>query len=249
MLPRAVAVVGYKNSGKTRVVETLVSELVKRGRRVGTLKHTADDIKLDTPGKDTQRHRDAGSRATAIIQESTAAIFLDQHLSLQQVTEKLGPLDILIIEGFKSHNTHARILVPRENSDLDQLRNSLEIAYVKMPESKFDMETDLPLFNLDQVTELTDLVEAKAFPILPGLNCHSCGYDDCLSMGQALLAGEAEITQCVGYKSNFTFKVNDANVPLNNFTRSAIQNVILGFIKTLKGVEEAEKVYLEFETK
>jgi molybdopterin-guanine dinucleotide biosynthesis protein B len=249
MPPRAVAVVGYKNSGKTRVVETLVSELVKRGRRVGTLKHTADDIKLDTPGKDTQRHRDAGSRATAIIQESTAAIFLDQHLSLQQVTEKLGPLDVLIIEGFKSHNTHARILVPRENSDLDQLRNGLEIAYVKMPESKFDMKTDLPLFNLNQIAELTDLVEAKAFPILPGLNCHSCGYDDCLSMGQALLAGEAEITQCVRYKSNFTFKVNDTNIPLNNFTRSAIQNVILGFIKTLKGVEEAEKVYLEFETK
>ena len=249
MPPKAVAVVGFKNSGKTRVVETLVSELVKRGRRVGTLKHTADDLKLDTPGKDTQRHRDAGSRATAIILESTAAIFLDQNLSLQQVTEKLGPLDILIIEGFKSHNTHARILVPRENSDLDQLRNGLEIAYVKMPESKFDMKTDLPLFNLYQAAELTDLVEAKAYPILPGLNCHSCGYDNCLSMGQALLAGEAEITQCVGYNSNFTFKVNDANVPLNNFTRSAIQNVILGFIKTLKGVEEAEKVYLEFETK
>ena len=247
MPARAVAVTGYKNSGKTRVVETLTRELTKRGNKVGTIKHTADDINLDTPGKDTQRHRAAGSHATAILQENTTAVFLDRHLTLQQAAEHLGPLDFLVIEGFKTLGTHARILVPRENSELDSLRNGLEIAVVKVPESKYNAESELPTLSLDQASKLADIVETKAYPLLPGLNCHGCGYDDCKSMGEALLAGEAQINQCVGYGSSFTLKVNDQEVPMNNFTRATMENVILGFLKTLKGGDEARKIKLEFE--
>jgi molybdopterin-guanine dinucleotide biosynthesis protein B len=247
MPAKTIAVTGYKNSGKTRVVEALVRELTKRGNKVGTIKHTADDITLDTPGKDTARHREAGSRATALLQENTAAIFLDQHLTLQQAAKKLGPLDYLIIEGFKTKDTHARILVPRMNEELEKLRNGLEIAVVKVPESRFNKETDLPVFTLEQASELVDIVEARSFSMLPGLDCHSCGYQDCISMGVGLLAGEAVITQCVGYGSSFNLRVNDVDVPLGNFTREAMQNVILGFIKTLKGGEEARKISLEFE--
>lgn len=247
MPARAVAVTGYKNSGKTRVVETLTRELTKRGYKVGTIKHTADDINLDTPGKDTQRHREAGSNATAILQENTTAVFLDKHLTLQQAAEHLGPLDFLVIEGFKTLDTHARILVPRKNSELDSLRNGLEIAVVKVPDSKYDAETDLPVLSLDKASELADIVEAKAYPLLPGLNCHGCGYDDCKEMGKALLAGEAEINKCVGYGSSFSLRVNDQEVAMNNFTRATMENVILGFLKTLKGGDEARKIKLEFE--
>lgn len=247
MPAKTIAVTGYKNSGKTRVVEALTAELTKRGYKVGTIKHTADDISLDTPGKDTARHRKAGSIATALLQEKAAAIFLDKHLTLQQAAEKLGPLDYLIIEGFKSKDTQARIIVPRNDEELDSLRNGLEIAAVKVPESSLGSVDDLPVYSLDQASSLADLVESRAFPMLPGLDCHSCGYHDCIQMGAGLLAGEASITQCVGYGSSFSLKVNDVNVPLGNFTREAMQNVILGFIKTLKGGEEARKIQLEFE--
>lgn len=247
MPAKAVAVTGFKNSGKTRVVEALTKELTERGYKVGTLKHTADDITLDTPGKDTSRHRAAGSGATAILQENTTAIFIDQHLSLQQAAEKLGPLDYLIIEGFKTKDTHVRIIVPRENGELEQLMNGLEIAVVKVPESKFDKKTGIPVFSISQASELADNVEARAFPMLPGLDCHSCGYPDCKSMGAALLAGESEITQCVGYKTDFMLKVNGSDIPLGGFTRKALQNVVLGFIKSLKGGDGAKKVRLEFE--
>jgi molybdopterin-guanine dinucleotide biosynthesis protein B len=247
MPAKAVAVTGFKDSGKTRVVEALTQELTQRGYKVGTLKHTADDIILDTPGKDTSRHRKAGSSATAILQENSTAIFIDQHLTLQQTAAKLGPLDYLIIEGFKSKGTHARIIVPRKNEELDKLKNNLEIAIVKVPESEFTEETNLPFYTLVQASELADIVETKAFPMLPGLDCHSCGYPDCKTMGTALLAGSAEITQCVGYRKDFLLKVNDTDVPLGGFTRKALKNVILGFIKSLKGGEDPRKVHLEFE--
>ena len=249
MPAKTVAVTGFKNSGKTRVVEALTKEITLRGYKVGTLKHTADDITLHTPGKDTSRHRVAGSTATAILQENTTAIFLDQHLTLQQTVEKLGPLDYLIIEGFKTKDTHARIIVPRENGELEQLRNGLEIAAVKVPESRFNEETEVPVYTINQASELVDLVEAHAFPMLPGLDCHSCGYPDCKTMGAALLRGESEITQCIGYKGGFNLKVNGSDIPLGGFTRKALQNTLLGFIKTLKGCEDPKTIQLEFEEK
>jgi len=243
MPPKTVSVTGFKNSGKTMVVEALVKELSTRGRRVGTLKHTADDIDLDTPGKDTSRHRDAGSIATGILQDNTTALFIDERLSIHQVAEKLGLIDILVIEGFKTVDTHARIIVPREDGDVEKLSNGLEIATVKIPGSRY---TGAAL-TLDDATKIADIVEKKAYPMLPGLDCHSCGYDDCKSMGAALLAGEAELSQCVGYRTDGALKVNGVDVAMGNFVRDIMKNVVLGFIKSLKGGEKARKVELSFE--
>lgn len=243
MPPKTVSVTGFKNSGKTSVVEVLVKELSSRGYKVGTLKHTADDIVLDSPGKDTSRHREAGSIATGILQENTTAIFIDQKLSLHQAAEKLGAIDYLVIEGFKTVDTHARIIVPREDGEVEKLSNGLEIAIVTIPESKYRGEA----LTLKDSTKLADIVEEKAFPMLPGLDCRSCGYDECRQMGAALLAREAKLEQCVGFRHDGVLKVNGVDVPMNNFIRKAMQNVVLGFIKTLKGAEEARKVELSFE--
>lgn len=243
MPPKTVSVTGFKNSGKTRVVEAIVEELSTRGYKVGTLKHTADDIVLDSPGKDTSRHREAGSVATGILQENTTALFLDQKISLHQAAEKLGAIDYLIIEGFKTVDTHARIIVPREDSEIEKLDNGLVIAIVMVPESKYSGEA----LNLEESEKLADIVEEKAYPMLPGLDCHSCGYDDCRQMGIGLIIGEAKLGQCVGYRTDGTLRVNGVEVPMNNFIRKAMQNVVLGFVKTLKGAEEAKKVELTFE--
>jgi molybdopterin-guanine dinucleotide biosynthesis protein B len=243
MSPKTVSVTGFKNSGKTTVVEALVRELSSRGHIVGTLKHTADDIDLDTPGKDTRRHRDAGSVATGILQENTTALFIDERLTIHQAADKLGVIDILVIEGFKTVDTHARIIVPREEGDVDKLANGLEIATVKIPGSRYMGEA----LTLDDAAKIADIVEERAYPMLPGLDCHSCGYDDCKSMGAALLVGEAELSQCVGYRSDAMLKVNGVDVAMGNFVRGIMKNVVLGFIKSLKGGEKARKVEISFE--
>jgi molybdopterin-guanine dinucleotide biosynthesis protein B len=243
MPPKTVSVTGFKNSGKTSVVEALVRELSSRGRRFGTLNHTADDIDLDTPGKDTSRHRDAGCVATGILQENTTALFIDEKLSIHQAAEKLGAIDYLVIEGFKTVDTHARIIVPREDGDIEKLSNGLEIATVMIPGSKYTGEA----LTLDDAAKIADIVEERVYPMLPGFDCHSCGHDDCKSMGAALLAGEAELNQCVGYRSNGVLKVNGMEVTMGNFVREIMKNVVLGFVKTLKGREVARKVELSFE--
>jgi molybdopterin-guanine dinucleotide biosynthesis protein B len=245
--PRTVAVVGFKDSGKTRVVEALVGELTRRGHRVGTVKHTAENIDFDTPGKDTRRHRDAGAVATTILHDNAAAFFMDDHVTIQDAVRCLGALDFLVIEGFKTLDTHARILVPREDGDVDKLRNGLEVAAVKMPGSGFNGDGGVEAVELSDAAKLTDIVESRAYPMLPGVNCHGCGYPDCRTLGKAVLGGDADATQCVRNYVAFTLKVNDESVPLNNFTRRALTNMLMGFIKTLKGGEKSERVELAFE--
>ena len=62
---KILGVVGTKNTGKTTLVTLIVSELVNRGYRVGTVKHTHHE--LDLEGKDTWKHREAGSRVSGGI--------------------------------------------------------------------------------------------------------------------------------------------------------------------------------------
>lgn len=243
MAPKTVSVVGFKNSGKTRVVEALVTELSDRGYRVGTLKHTGDDVLLDSPGKDTSRHREAGSIATGILQENTSAIFMDQKLTLHQAAEKLGPLDYLIIEGFKNVDTHPRIIVPRTDEDMEKLVNGPVLAVMTLPSSDYTGNS-IPYGESDK---LADLVMEKAYPMLSGLDCGSCGYENCREMGEALLMDETELEKCVGFRDDGVLRVDGVMVPMNNFIQKAMQNVVLGFIKTLKGGGEARHVELSFE--
>jgi molybdopterin-guanine dinucleotide biosynthesis protein B len=245
--PKTVAVVGFKDSGKTMVVEALVAELTQRGRRVGTLKHTAENIAFDTPGKDTARHRDAGAKAAAILHQDAAAIFIDDHVPIGDAVRALGDLDVLVIEGFKTVDTHARILVPRGDDDIPQLTNGLEIAAVKIHGSKFMGDTSLPVVNLTDAEALADIVEEKAYPILPGVNCRGCGYEDCRSLGEAILSGEADAKQCVRNSVEFTLRVNDEPVPLGGFVQRAFKGMLLGFLRSLKGGDHPQRVEIAFE--
>jgi molybdopterin-guanine dinucleotide biosynthesis protein B len=184
---RVVSVIGYKNSGKTRVVESLVRELSSRGHQVGTLKHSAEDVLLDTPGKDTWRHREAGSRATAIMHDRSAAVFFDRFLTVREAVDRLGRLDYVVIEGLKTLETTPKIIVPRNRGDLESLTDGLEVAIARMPD--------------------VDIAEVGGVPVIP----------------------------------------IDSPGRLADVVQTAFRNVVMGFVRSLKGVGEPSRVELSFE--
>src|SRR5512146_1450381 len=99
-----VSVVGKSNVSKTTFLEKLIPELVRRGYRVGTVKHDVHGFELDTPGKDTWRHRQAGSRAVAISGPDKIALFLgvEREAKLDEVAELIdGQVDLILTEGYK----------------------------------------------------------------------------------------------------------------------------------------------------
>lgn len=76
MAPARIHIVGRKNSGKTTLVCDLVRQLNSRGIKVATVKHTHHDHELDTPGKDSHKHRQAGAAAVGILSPQMTAMFI-----------------------------------------------------------------------------------------------------------------------------------------------------------------------------
>ena len=65
---RLYGVTGWKNAGKTGLMERLVTEISSRGFSVSTLKHAHHSFDVDQPGRDSHRHRVAG--ATEVLLSS-----------------------------------------------------------------------------------------------------------------------------------------------------------------------------------
>jgi molybdopterin-guanine dinucleotide biosynthesis protein B len=96
---------GWSGSGKTTLVEKLIPRFVQRGLRVSLIKHAHHNFDVDTPGKDSYRHRRAGaseilvtsSRRWVLMHELRGA----QEPSFDEQVKHLSPCDLLLVEGFK----------------------------------------------------------------------------------------------------------------------------------------------------
>lgn len=97
-----IHVVGRKNHGKTTLIVDLVGHLSEQGVRVGTIKHTSHAHELDTPGKDSHRHRVAGASPAAIVSEGLVALYLSRNPATDSY-DQLAPLfrdcDLVLVEG------------------------------------------------------------------------------------------------------------------------------------------------------
>ena len=96
---------GYSGSGKTTLIEQLIPLITQRRLTVSLIKHAHHTFDVDTPGKDSHRHRTAGctevlvtsSRRWALIHELRGAPEPD----LADQIKHISPCDLLLVEGYK----------------------------------------------------------------------------------------------------------------------------------------------------
>jgi molybdopterin-guanine dinucleotide biosynthesis protein MobB len=108
---------GWSGSGKTTLMEGLLRHLVGLGYRVSTLKHTHHGIDLDSPGKDTFRHRQAGATEVVLLSASRWVVMHELRNGEgeprpEDLARRLTPVDLLLVEGFKSIR-HPKIEIHR----------------------------------------------------------------------------------------------------------------------------------------
>lgn len=112
---RVHGVIGWRNSGKTTLMERLVADITGRGMTVSTVKHVHHDVDLDQPGKDTFRHRSAGATEVVLAGARRFALMREHHgpePELAEVLSRLAPVDLVLVEGYK-RDAHPKVEVWR----------------------------------------------------------------------------------------------------------------------------------------
>lgn len=157
-----LSIVGCGKCGKTTMVERLVAELTRRGYAVGTLKHDVHGFQMDHEGKDTWRHKQAGARAVVIIGPDQVGLVRStphQEFSVHDAIALLGPVDLVITEGFK------RAPFPKIEI-FSSVRNEGALLCADDPNllavaGDIPVETSLPIFDWNDIISIADFVAAR----------------------------------------------------------------------------------------
>ena len=102
---RTFGFAGWSGSGKTTLVEKLIPRFVQRGLRVSLIKHAHHNFDVDTPGKDSHRHRQAGASEILVTSSRRWVLMHElrgtQEPSFDEPLKRISPCDLLLVEGFK----------------------------------------------------------------------------------------------------------------------------------------------------
>jgi len=156
---RIVAVVGFSEAGKTRLVVRLIGELKARGLRVAAVKRCSHGFTLDTEGKDTADFSRAGADGVAMISpDGWAALRKVGDVAAPALAVRLFPdADVVLIEGGKGASG-----VPK----IEVLRSCVSGTLTGRPGELLAVVSDgpppggapVPVFRPDEAARLADLI-------------------------------------------------------------------------------------------
>jgi molybdopterin-guanine dinucleotide biosynthesis protein B len=212
-----IGVVGYKDTGKTRVVEGLVAFLSGKGFIVGTVKHIDHDSSLQPLATDSKRHLDAGAHTVVVVGENIVEILKSGGNTLKtgspqtsdldaNVAAYLFSCDCIIVEGFKKEGIPKVAVVSGDTAILKDAKNIVAVV------STGDRPDNIPGFGPDEIDKLgTHLIEN-------------------------------DILKVAG--SRISLVIDGKPVRLNEFVRTSLAGVIQGFITSLRDIEDPSTIEL-----
>jgi molybdopterin-guanine dinucleotide biosynthesis adapter protein len=155
---RVYGIIGWKNAGKTSLMERLVADITARGLTVSTIKHVHHDVDLDQPGKDTFRHRVAGASEVVLASANRFAL-LREHRgaepALTDVLARLSPVDLVLVEGYK-RDSHAKIEVFRDGEGRILIQPDDPTVHAVATDAVVDVT--VPVLDLNDTQAVADFV-------------------------------------------------------------------------------------------
>lgn len=220
----AVALVGYKKSGKTSLAVALAQEFRRQGYTVAAAKCSHNH--LDMPGTDTAKLHAVCDAVAGLGPSETLVSW-----PTQQYLADLLPLlhaDVLLVEGCKDQKWLPRILVSSEEQPAD---NALE------PELALGVWGEPAPPGIQVFSDTPSLAQhiLKNGFLLPGLDCGACGREDCAGLLRDIVAGKVTPDACQARKSDLRITINGQELGLNPFVRDIIGGSIRGMLSQLKG--------------
>jgi len=160
---KVFAIVGITDTGKTSTLVNIIQELVKRKYEVNSVKsvHIAD-FTIDIEGKDSWKHREAGSKVTAIRSLNETSIIFQKGLSVNELLPFFN-CDYLALEGFNEAVNVPKILCADTVQSIEDKFSESVFAISGKISIELQEYKEIKVINgLTQITELVDLVEKHA---------------------------------------------------------------------------------------
>lgn len=102
---RILSIIGKKGAGKTTLAVALAAELVRKGRRVMTIKHSPHPVEMDRPGSDSYlAFHDGKAERTLVVAPGLRVLFERHADDTDPVTlarRYFDGADIVLVEGFR----------------------------------------------------------------------------------------------------------------------------------------------------
>jgi len=152
--------VGWSGSGKTTLMVQLLPELISRGLKVSTMKHTHHNVDLDKPGKDSYEHRLAGAHEVLITSSKRWALMRElreeAEPDMDELIDRMTPVDLLLIEGFKRH-VHDKMEIHRKATGKDLICDT-DPTIVAVASDEPLEHLNLPVIDLNDVPAVADFI-------------------------------------------------------------------------------------------
>lgn len=169
---RILGIAGWSGAGKTTLLAKLIPELTARGLRISTMKHAHHVFDVDTPGKDSYVHREAGAIEVMVSSAKRWALMhelRDQaEPDVAELVRHMTPVDLLLIEGFKQE-PHDKLEIYR-SANGKPLLSADDPTYVAILSDGPVPEAKLPVIDLNDTRAIADFIVAQC-----GLNAPRAG--------------------------------------------------------------------------
>jgi molybdopterin-guanine dinucleotide biosynthesis protein B len=159
---RVYGVIGWKNSGKTSLMERLVAEITGRGFSVSTVKHVHHAVDLDQPGKDSFRHRQAGAHEVVLASADRFALMVEHRgpePELPAILARLAPVDLVLVEGYK-RDAHPKVEVWRAETGQPLIQPGDPLVRAVATDAALTLP--VPVLDLNDTRAVADFILSEA---------------------------------------------------------------------------------------
>ena len=164
---RIFGVTGWKNSGKTGLMERLVAHLTLGGLVVSTVKHAHHAFDVDQPGKDSYRHRAAGARQVLLVSHRRWVLMDELRETpeppLADLLARMEPVDLVLVEGYK-RDRHPKIEAHRAETGSPLIAPddpTIRAVATDTPEAVRMRLADRPVFHLDDTAAIAAFIRQE----------------------------------------------------------------------------------------
>lgn len=161
-MAKVINIIGSgSNVGKTYIMEGLIRELKGRGLSVATIKHDVHGFDIDKEGKDTYKHRKAGSETVIISSKNRLAMIkeLDQETDLYDIIKMASDKDVILVEGYKKSNLR-KIEVYREGISSEIITSKDKLIAIASDKKDIHIN-DVEVIDKEDFKALANLIEIE----------------------------------------------------------------------------------------